>query len=330
MFDIYFYATHSIDLDWIKSTLNQCYFLGMKVAYGCVSGQPFLSKYNIPFFYGAEAHQVKAPLVVSASTGLKKESFFHKKMCLIHMPHSLISLHMAYPEDAFAEFDCLFAAGPHHVEEWSRISQLKSNKIKDVYAVGYGKLDLMKGKNFSLHEKKILIAPSWGKDNLLETSGKDLILRLIEDNYKVILRPHPMFFIEKKKVLESVISEFPKLEIESSLEDKNETFYTASILITDYSGIAFEYVALHSRRVVFVNTEPKKFNEKWKTYKLNPIELSMRDRIGFSCENTLLDIINAIDKVSKAPHITSKEIKNFIYHPFMCSDYAASILKGKL
>lgn len=326
MFDIYFYATHSVDLEWIKSTLNQCNFLGIKVAYGCVSGQPSLSEYNIPFFYGAEAHQVKSPLVISASTGLKKESFFYKPDYLIHMPHSLISLHMAYPSNAFEAFDCLFAAGPHHVEEWSRIS--RSNQ--DVYAVGYGKLDLMKGQKFFLDEKKILIAPSWGKNNLLETSGKELIQKLIENNYKVILRPHPMFFIEKKKILEGIISEFPDLEIESSLEDKNEAIYTSSILITDYSGISFEYVALHSRRVIFVDTEPKKFNEKWKTYKLNPIELSMRDRVGFSCKNNLLDIMNAIKKASETPYIAPKEIKNFIYHPFMCSDYAASILKGKL
>ena len=266
---IYFYAGHHVDFKWVFSTLKACRDLGLNVCYGCVYGiedvqqSPYFLK-NIPFFYGKEALRVKADIVISASSGLSKASFRYGDFFSIHMPHSLISLHMAYPEDAFDDVDLLFAAGPHHGNEWDMINEKRFLKKKPWFAVGYGFFDLLQHALCVRAPKRILIAPSWGEDNLLESSALSLAQQLLSEGYDVILRPHPLFFVDKKDVLEHLQKICPTLTIESSLDQKNDGFYTSSFLITDYSGIAFEYAFFHHRKVIFVDTPMKKAHDNWK------------------------------------------------------------------
>ena len=76
-------------------------------------------------------------------------------------------------------------------------------KQKNLVECGYGLLDkLIRSKIFTTmqqqnflsknNKKNVLIAPSWGKQNLLESTGIELIKILLDAGYHVTVRPHPM------------------------------------------------------------------------------------------------------------------------------------------
>ena len=60
------------------------------------------------------------------------------------MPHSLSSLHMIYPEDAFDGYDLIFSAGPHHCDEFREITKARGLKNFGTVPIGYGKLDVLR------------------------------------------------------------------------------------------------------------------------------------------------------------------------------------------
>lgn len=333
MKNIYFYAGHSIDFKWVISTLQTCKDIGLSVSYGCSQGIEDITTspyyvHDVPFFYGKDALCVKADIVVSASSSLFKSSFKYKDFVSIHMPHSLISLHMAYPEEAFDDVDILCAAGPHHGKEWEMICQKRGLHHREWYAVGYGFFDLLKSALIQRMTKRVLIAPSWGVNNLLETSVSDLSSALYQKGYEVIVRPHPMFFVEKKDYLETIVKNNPHIVLESSLDQKDHGFFSSSFLITDYSGMAFEYSFLHNRKVIFVNTPLKMAHNNWGRDFLSPIEITYRNKIGKVCDNNIHSILQALENIEKDPFLPQGIIKHFVYNPFLCKLYAASLLKS--
>ena len=96
----------------------------------------------------------------------------------IYLFHSMNSTHMEFKKGAFDHFDSIFCVGPYQIQELRATEQLYNLKQKNLVECGYGLLDkLLKSKpphtqqNLASknNKKKILIAPSWGKQNLLET-----------------------------------------------------------------------------------------------------------------------------------------------------------------
>ena len=110
----------------------------------------------------------------------------------IYTFHSMNSTHMEFQKSAFDQFDSVFCAGPYQVKELRATEQLYDLKQKNLVECGYGLLDkLIKlrssftQKNFlsKNNKKNILIAPSWGKQNLLESVGVELVKILLDAGY---------------------------------------------------------------------------------------------------------------------------------------------------
>ena len=256
-YDIQFFCSSPIDEIWIRSTLIKCHSKKIKVQLSVIGKlkpiikNMYLSK-NIEIVDGPQnsfkkSARYKCKLCITASSGINRNIYKTNAVKLIHMPHSLSSLHMIYPEDAFWGFDEIFCAGPHHKSEVEALNK-KYNLEISTSNIGYGKLDLLKEDyaNFNLNNQtkeflpkktKILIAPSWGKDNILDKFGPELSLELKYQNYDVTFRPHPIFFNEKssnfKKIIE--LSKKDLITFESPFDGDAAIFY-ADILIGDYSG----------------------------------------------------------------------------------------------
>ena len=63
---------------------------------------------------------------------------------------------------------------------------------------------------------------------------------------------------------------------------KPSTMDQADVLVTDWSGIAYEYAFKTKRPVVFVNTPMKVINPEWKKIGITPTDISFRDEVGVS------------------------------------------------
>ena len=123
---------------------------------------------------------------------------------------------------------------------------------------------------------------SWGKQNLLETVGIDLVKILLDTGYHVTVRPHPMTIKKSSKIIKKFGEKF-KANSDFILDINTSSFeqlFSSYALITDWSGIAHEYAFVCERPVIFVDTPKKVNNKEYDKIHLVPFEFSIRDKIG--------------------------------------------------
>jgi hypothetical protein len=203
--------------------------------------------------------------------------------------HSLNSTHTAYRSGAFDNYDQFLCTGPHHVEELRR---LRRDSIPELSEVGYYKLDLIRDehepfvKGRTVENDLVLLAPSWGRENLLEAHGAEIIESLLSSGLRVIVRPHPQFFHslypkgqEVMHLLQTQFEGASDVEFELSI-DSQDSFHRSALMISDWSGAAYEYSLGTLRPVLFIDTPQKIFNDGWMKVGLPSFEDSMRAEVG--------------------------------------------------
>jgi YidC/Oxa1 family membrane protein insertase len=209
----------------------------------------------------------------------------------VYVFHSLISVHRGYRADAFDHYDDFFCAGGHHVQELTRRFEMLGRPCPRLHEVGYYKLDRVH-RCFQNYKKEctdrptILIAPSWHSGNLLEATGLAMAEALLAADFRVVVRPHPAFFASVYPQGMALVAEVskrfashPNFVLDRSMNSE-KYFHEADLLITDWSGSAFEYALGTERPVLFVDTPPKVRNGSWEKFGIVPFEVAMRDKLG--------------------------------------------------
>ena len=155
----------------------------------------------------------------------------------------------------------------------------------------------------------ILVAPSWGKNNLIEQFGNNIITNLLASNYRVILRPHPeswKFIAPLLNQLAKTFSSSPDFFLEKSVAT-NHSLLQADVLICDLSGVALEYALGTFRPVLFIDIPPKIKNSAFRDLGIEPLELKIRSKIGriISPQNI---------------HLISREVSDLLNNQFSYRD----------
>ena len=237
--------------------------------------------------------ELKAEVLVMTMPSL--ETYFIKRSRVypvhyVYVFHSINSTHRNYRKNAFDHFDSIFCTGPHHVKEIIATEQLYNLKQKNLVTCGYGLFDkLQKNKPVKNQEmctkderKKILVAPSWGKKGLLETKGLELVKILLDAGYHVTVRPHPMTVRKWSKIVKTIRNEFKynsNFEMETDVSSF-ESLYSTYGLISDWSGIGFEYAFVCERPVLYVDVPHKNNNPDYNKISYESLESSIRNLIG--------------------------------------------------
>ncbi len=222
----------------------------------------------------------------------------------IYLFHAFSSTHLQYNEKAFDAYDTVFCVGPHHIKEIQKREELYDLLQKKLLPIGYPRMDVVYRK-FQTYKKEgdtktILIAPTWSMASLFENGIKTIVEELSKTDYCVIVRPHPEFLKRRKEIaarVEQIVKTLPNFIWEDQLLNEN-SLYQADLLITDRSGIAFEYAFGTERPVLFIDTPLKEHNKNWKRLGLEPIELQLRNEVGLHLEmnelNQLLPTVNTL------------------------------------
>ena len=207
----------------------------------------------------------------------------------IYVPHSLVSVHMAYNFGAFDHYDTIMCAGPHHVRELKRQEELYKLKPKKLIEAGYYRLERIYDTYSKIQktppdiiQKTILLAPSWGKDNIIESCGPELIDALLNKGHRVIVRPHPETIIRYPKLINYIEGKFKNSAnffLERSVAG-DDSILNADLLICDCSGIALEYALGTERPVLFIDVPVKIKNKRFEELGIEPTELKLRNKIG--------------------------------------------------
>jgi CDP-Glycerol:Poly(glycerophosphate) glycerophosphotransferase len=203
----------------------------------------------------------------------------------VYMFHAAVSTHQQYRKKAFFHYDTVFCTGEYQLQEIREAEKLYGQKQKTVIPYGYPLLDELNshGSVTAGNDRPtILIAPSWFEGCILDTCIKELLQLLSSPPYKVILRSHPEYAKRKKKEfrkIQQLIARNPAMSMDE-LPNVFDRLPLADILITDRSGIAFEFAFGMKRPVLFIDTAYKQMNPDWKELGMEPIENSLRSSLG--------------------------------------------------
>jgi YidC/Oxa1 family membrane protein insertase len=233
-----------------------------------------------------------------------KRSLVRKDVEYVYLDHGMGSFHLVLRERALDNFDTIFCYGPNHVAEVRRAEELYDLPAKYLVATGFGLLDTLLEKVAELplvpnQPPVALVAPSWQKDNLLELCPDEVVRPLLEAGFKVIVRPHPEFVKRFGVALEAIRERYAAQIEDGSFEletdfSSNQTVYTADVVLTDWSTIAQEFSFSTKKPSIYVNTPMKEINPQWRLLELEPLEISLRSRIGVALDLDELEGIGAV------------------------------------
>ena len=242
-----------------------------------------------------------------------KRSYYRKDIEYIFVNHGIDSIYLSMREGSLDHYDTIFVCGKYQEKEIRKGNKLY-NLNRKIVKLGYPILDDMLATYKGESDGTILIAPSWQKDNIMETCIEDLI-NILSKNHKLIVRAHPYFIKHnKKRLLE--LKKLYKNNKNVKIEDDYLTIskmFKSSLLITDWSGIAYEYSFTTKRPTLYINTPMKIVNENYKEIETNPYTVWSRAKLGKSVE---VEDIDKIEKVVKellqSEKKYSKQISDFL------------------
>jgi CDP-glycerol glycerophosphotransferase (TagB/SpsB family) len=104
------------------------------------------------------------------------------------------------------------------------------------------------------HRFTVLVSPSWGPSALLSRFGEKLLDPLVKTGWRIIVRPHPQSKKSENPILENLASKYKDTAtLEWDYERDNIfSLSKADIMISDFSGIIFDYTFLCDKPVMYV------------------------------------------------------------------------------
>jgi len=296
-----------------EKNLQICYVTSLK-------NDPMLSLKNkniFSFYIGDGIIRTKFFLTLKAKIlimDMPDLGTFHIKRSKIHpvhyiyIFHSMFSVHSYLRKNAIDNYDTIFCVGAHHEKE-IRFAEKKYNlKEKKLVKYGFGRLDELldekeKFRQITKDDDLVIITPSYGENNLLNVCGIELIDILLKTKFKVLLRPHFRTFknsIELINIIKKRFGNNPNFTLEEGVISP-EKFHNSISLISDWSGISLEYAFVFERSVIFIDVPKKILNPDAADILLEPIEISIRNKIG-----------NVIppDRLKEIPEIIKKSNQN--------------------
>ena len=162
-----------------------------------------------------------------------------------------------YHKHALDHYDSIFLPGPFHLKSIRELEAKRNLPRKELVAGGLPYLDhLAKRRTNSPRRnsqtKTVLVGPTWDKKSCLATYGTGFIKALAQAGFRVIIRPHPQSLRWEKEFLAQVESELQVFE--GVVWDKEvngfNSMQQADLLISDGSGLRFDYAFLFERPVL--------------------------------------------------------------------------------
>ena len=243
--------------------------------------------------------KLEADIVVMTTPDLEKyhikRSRVKDSVEYIFMDHGCSSDNLAYRTGALDAYDTLLVVSREQAIEARAIEKLRHTKKKRIIECGYGLIDDMIAAYEAMDKvenpkKTILIAPSWQYDNIMDSCLDDLVNALYGKGYRIVIRPHPQYVRRFPMQMKEIIRRYADKASDDFIIEtdfsSNVTVYTADLLITDWSGIAFEFSFTTDKPSLFIDTQMKVVNEDWQKIPLVPFDITARSKVGRQVEKS--------------------------------------------
>ncbi|MBR4630659.1 MAG: CDP-glycerol glycerophosphotransferase family protein [Treponema sp.] len=210
----------------------------------------------------ARLNMMNAGIVLSTTPGLDVYQWKRSKTVdyYVHIRHD-VEDPVGYRMFGCDFYDAILLSGAYQ-EYYIRLLEKKRDEPpKETAVVGCPYMDVMKERlsklPFVKNEKPvILLAPSWGASAILKKYGSEILDSLISTGYKIIVRPHPQSYTSEKDMIEPLIAKYAENEnfIWNRDNDNFEVLHEADVLITDFSGIIFDYSLIFDKPIIYADT----------------------------------------------------------------------------
>jgi hypothetical protein len=211
----------------------------------------------------ARLNMLRAGICLMTTPGLDVYQLKRSKM-VKHYAHILHA-----PSDAtmyrlfgFDYFDSILLTGDYQAEDIRTLEKQRNIHEKKLVTVGCSYLDVYAEKIKNLpteenHPFTVLVSPSWGPSALLTLWGEKLLDPLAESGWRIIIRPHPQSKKSEAVMLERLQARYKdSSNIEWDYERENiYSLNKADIMVSDFSGIIFDYMFLRDKPVLYVSQD---------------------------------------------------------------------------
>ena len=223
-------------------------------------------------------------------------------------------------------FDTILISGDYQEEQIRKLEKLRNLPAKEIVKVGIIYMDEMKKRLDAApplpeHPTTVLLAPSWGASGILSVYGGSIIQALLDTGYSVIVRPHPQSYTAEKELIEKIMAEFPagdRLEWNRD-NDGFEVLRRSDIMISDFSGVIFDFTLVFDKPVIYADTSFNKdpydaawLDEELWTFSVLPKIGRQLTRDGLDNMRNLIDSCLADDTFQKGRDEARKETWAYI------------------
>lgn len=218
----------------------------------------FIGEGNMAF---VKLNMLSAGVVLMTTPGLQVYQLKRSKK-VKHYAHVLHAASDATMYRLFGidYFDSVLLSGDYQKNDIIILEKQRDIKSKELVTVGCPYLDTLNDKIQSIqkeenHNFTVLVSPSWGKSSLLTKYGEKLLDPLAKTGWNIIIRPHPQSKKSEPEILKR-LEEMYKNCTNVSWDYERDNIYSmkkSDIMISDFSGIIYDYTFLCDKPVIYVN-----------------------------------------------------------------------------
>ena len=211
----------------------------------------------------AKLNFLNATIVLSTTPGLNVYQWKRSKevQYYIHMLHAANEV-TGYRMFGVDYYDALMLSGEYQVQDVRALEKMRGLPAKDLVKIGVPYMDemiarLQNSEPLPPHERTILLAPSWGPSAIFSKYGGKIIDVLLKTGYHIIIRPHPQSFSSEKETMDKLMAEYPDSgQLEWNRDNDNfEVLRRSDLLISDFSGVIFDFSLVYDKPVIYADTE---------------------------------------------------------------------------
>ena len=209
-------------------------------------------------------NMLKADIVISTTPGLDVYQWKRSPdvKYYVHISHGVgdVTIYRMFGLDYY---DAVYVSGEYKIPQIRKLEQLRNLPEKELKVAGLIYLDALqqKLKSFPKEENKsntttVLLAPSWGPNSIFNKFGTKIFESLLKTGYHIIVRPHPQTYTSEAELLKELKEKYPESEqLEWNSDNDNfEVLRRSDILISDFSGVLFDFALVFDKPIIYTDT----------------------------------------------------------------------------
>ncbi|MDD7459784.1 MAG: CDP-glycerol glycerophosphotransferase family protein [Spirochaetales bacterium] len=280
-----------------------------KCNYKFVSPQ-YIGEGNTAF---AKLNLLSADVLVATTPGLNVYQWKRSKNVkhYAHLEHSVGDATM-YRMFGLDYFDSVLVTGMYKEADVRYLEEHRNISKKEIVSVGCTYLDVYKERIEKIpaeenHKFTVLLSPSWGPSAILFRYGEKLLDPLLATGWNVIVRPHPQSKISEKEMLDRLTAKYSdKTNLIWDYESDNiYSMEKADIMISDFSGIIYDYTFLCDKPVMYVNGDMDlRMYDAWYVPGQKPWQVNAVKKFGIELnESQFANIKEVIENASDSKEL---------------------------